>query len=498
MQLGEAFVSITGKDLGLSKALSAAERQTDGMVGRMNSKFAGIGSKLAAGIAMLGGGAFLKDAIEKAGKAEERQHFLRKSLEQTGDAAEANVQKLNDYAKGLANLTIYTKGSIVEGMALMHNIGVQTSQLEEASKAAIGLAAKYKIDLDTAFMLVGRAATGNTRMLARYGIVVAQTGTASEKFAQVLRNGVGAFNIAEAAAQTTEGKFTRLGNSISALATTLGTALLPYLTAFVNIAQLVADRVSGMGDTWVKLVVGVGLAVGAIALVVKIVNTMTTAWTMATEAVAACKAAMEDWSVVAKIAAAVTAVGLIMAGIKAATGATSSKITDDIKSQSDAYEKQAEAIARANKERATSKPADAPKVESAHKQAIEDSSKAEIGFAQAIVERIKARREQIAQDQEARRQEIGFQQASDIWRGGAIAGMRERYASSQSRRGLFEFNWQRGGGGSLDPSSIYAGWEYARAAKEMVALQKQTNTQLASALSYLRNLDPTYAGAYTP
>jgi hypothetical protein len=97
-------------------------------------------------------------------------------------------------------------------MAYAKNLGVTTNKLEEATTAAIGLAAKYRLDLKTAFMLVGRASKGQTQMLTRYGIVLDESLTAQEKFNAILKIGADNFYLAEAAAKETKGAIIQLKN----------------------------------------------------------------------------------------------------------------------------------------------------------------------------------------------------------------------------------------------------------------------------------------------
>ena len=129
---------------------------------------------------------------------------LNASLTNTSTYSAQFSQALQDNASALQKLTIYGDEAILSGTALMQNIGNMSADvLPKAQKAALGLAAAYGMSLETAFQMVGKAAAGNTAPLGRYGIVLDESLSQTEKFAKVLEIGAGKFGLAEAAAKTT-------------------------------------------------------------------------------------------------------------------------------------------------------------------------------------------------------------------------------------------------------------------------------------------------------
>ena len=153
----------------------------------------------------------IRSITEAAMAQEQAEHRLAAALANTGDASQRTVRQLQQFAAQLQRLTIYGDEQTLEQMAYAKNLGVTTEQLRAATVAAMGLAAKYKLDLQTAMMLVGRASQGQTQMLTRYGIVLDENLSAQEKFNAILRLGVEAFELAEAEAETTAGSLKQLG-----------------------------------------------------------------------------------------------------------------------------------------------------------------------------------------------------------------------------------------------------------------------------------------------
>ena len=163
---------------------------------------------------------------------------------------ENNARNLSSYADELMNVTIYDDEMIKNAMSTMQNIAKFSSveTLEQATKAAMGLADAFGMDLNTAMMLVGKAAAGNTAMLGRYGIVLDETASQEEKFNQVLQIGASYFSISEERAKSSTGKLEQLKNSWGELQEMLAGGIVPILSKTVDILKPLIDRIAGAKD----------------------------------------------------------------------------------------------------------------------------------------------------------------------------------------------------------------------------------------------------------
>ncbi len=177
---------------------------------------------------------------------------LTAAMRNHSDQSGIMVTDLEKYAAEMQRATIYGDELILSQMAYAKNLGVTTDKLKAAAKAAIGLAAKYRIDLQSAMMLIGRASQGQTQMLTRYGIVLDESLTAQEKFNAVLRIGADSFYLAEEAAKTSAGQLAQFKNTVGDLKEELGEGLLPAilevvkaLTFLIKVDRQAAISVSG-------------------------------------------------------------------------------------------------------------------------------------------------------------------------------------------------------------------------------------------------------------
>ncbi len=236
-KLAELIVDINAKLAPLKGSLAKANAM-------LKRGFAGMRrmarrAAIAIGVALV---AALAWATKAAAVQEDAEVSLAAALRKTGDATEKNMRGLKKYAATLQETTKFGDEEIIAQMAYAKNLGVSTAQLKAAAKAAIGLAAKYKLDLRTAMMLVGRASQGQTQMLTRYGIVLDEGLTSQEKFNEVLLIGASAFELAEAAASSTTGKLKQLWNTIGDIAEVIGAPLLKKIGAVAKSVKEWADE----------------------------------------------------------------------------------------------------------------------------------------------------------------------------------------------------------------------------------------------------------------
>lgn len=165
----------------------------------------------------IGGGIYaVKRALGAVTEAvivqEKAEIDLAAAIGETNNRHSRAVASLKAYAAAMQRLTVHGDEEILSQMAYAANLGVTKDRLEKATTAAIGLAAKYRIDLRSAMMLVGRASQGQTQMLTRYGIVLDQTLSNEEKFNRLLEIGAGAFGLATAETKSAEGAMKQLSN----------------------------------------------------------------------------------------------------------------------------------------------------------------------------------------------------------------------------------------------------------------------------------------------
>jgi hypothetical protein len=477
---------ITGKDAGLRAAIAKAEGDSiklakvmEAQAKRVKEAWASLGMSMSLYVTapILAGFAV---ASKAASEAEDAQAELAAALSRTGEASTATMNRLREYAESVMKTTIYDDEAIISGMAYAKNLGVQTSQLEETAKAAIGLAAKYRLDVNTAFMLLGRASQGATSMLGRYGIVLDQNMTKAQKFAAVLKLGTEAFSLAEARARTISGRFEQFKVALQECAEAFGAALLPIMNIFLGVIKPMVDWFSNLHPVIKAFILVIGGIAAAIGPAILAISALASAWQILSKsAVAAMVAqlvATQRWALVAAAVAAVTGAVLLVSKAMGDGYASMDKYLKELNKQAKgavksvgdvgaAAKKQSEASAHAGEE--ARKAADAVTLK------YRDQAQS----IWAIYEGLKSAREE---DEKRQRAAIGWKSLGDIWKGAAEQGALHRFGPQSSYR---EKIGGRGAGQAVEPGA----WNEAMAIwRRQEASQKRMDNFLAAIADTLR------------
>jgi hypothetical protein len=196
----------------------------DGAEKGMESAFSGIKGKLLGLVAAIGGAFTLRAVIGAAGQAEAAVNSFNSSLAAAGNFSDAASARFQAFAESMQNITTVEGDAIVQNAALLASVGRLSGEgLERATKAALDLSAGMNIDLQTAFSVVAKAASGNTSALSRYGIKIQETGDVTRDFqAALLRLNQTFGGTAEAKVNTFEGALAQLWNRFGDLLKVVG------------------------------------------------------------------------------------------------------------------------------------------------------------------------------------------------------------------------------------------------------------------------------------
>lgn len=158
----------------------------------------------------------ISEPIKAAEEQEDAINRLNAALKINGNLTPEVSKSLQDFASELQNVSRFADDVILNGVALLQTLApLSEVGLKEATQAALDLASGLRIDVNTAFNLVGRAATGNVELFSRYGLQIKKAATDSETFANTLKgiqNQFGGRALADT--ETFAGGIQRVRNSI--------------------------------------------------------------------------------------------------------------------------------------------------------------------------------------------------------------------------------------------------------------------------------------------
>lgn len=242
MAEAQASLVLRLKDL-ISKELSIVGSKVEELGKKLEKSkfiFAGVFGSIVAGVG-LSVKAFAEEEIAIA--------TLTQALKNQGDARQSTVEDLKSFAGELQKVTNFADDQILSTQSLLVTYGATGEQLKKMTKATLDLAAAKNIDLRSAADLLGKAFAGETSMLSRYGIIVDENLTKSEKFAEAMRKiNETMGGAAMAQAQTFTGAMARLKNIFGDFMETIGARFAPMLTAVADGLGELIGKFSGLSE----------------------------------------------------------------------------------------------------------------------------------------------------------------------------------------------------------------------------------------------------------
>jgi len=206
----------------------------------------------------------IKSVTQAAMVQQTAERNLRAALALTNNATAATIASLKAYAAEMQRVTTYGDEQIIDQMAYAKTMGVTTDQLKDATKAAIGLAAGFRMDLAEAFRVVALAAQGETSQLKRRGIIIDQNLSVEEKRLAVLREGHKRFSLATDATRDAAGAAEQASKAWGDAKEALGAGLLPAVTKTSKAMTKWLRENQQWIASWADSVVdGIGIVIGA-------------------------------------------------------------------------------------------------------------------------------------------------------------------------------------------------------------------------------------------
>ena len=164
----------------------------------------------------------LKTTIAAAIEAENVDRALESALQITGQAAGGAAKHFKDYASALQKKTVYDDEAIKSAQALMIQMGLSVSVMDEATRATVGLASVFHMDLEAAARAVAQGFEGNYRTL---GMLIPQVRTATtdaEKHAAMIQGLADYYGRATAEVGTFGGQLKQAKSAWGELKETIG------------------------------------------------------------------------------------------------------------------------------------------------------------------------------------------------------------------------------------------------------------------------------------
>ena len=209
--------------------MGRAVRDAMGSLRSLGRFAAGVGRGIARAFkgAAIGIGAMAGALAYSAKQFAEQQQAdvdLAAAIRKRGDAVDEMLLKLQAEAVAIQKETKYGDELIQSLQAQAINMGIASDEATDATKAALGLAKAYGLDVVSAMRLVTRARVGDTATLKRYGIVLDDTLDAEQKYQAILKIGQSNYSLVQEEVKTLSGRFSQFKNAIGDVVQAFGGA----------------------------------------------------------------------------------------------------------------------------------------------------------------------------------------------------------------------------------------------------------------------------------
>ena len=254
--LAELVAKITADSTELKKGLTEADKDFS-LFGQKTSK-----TLKNVGLAAMGAGLAIVAGLGLATKAAEEERIgiarLQIQLKNVGVA----YDEVKGSLEGVISATQRKTGIADDQQrSALGDLILVTGDYQRALELlplALDLAAAKQMDLGMAAELVGKVAQGNMSVLSRYGIVLDENATASEALAIIQERVAGA-------AEATASPFEILKASLSDMTESIGAALLPTISSFIEKATVIIEKIKDWIALNPELIKGL-LAVGIVLI----------------------------------------------------------------------------------------------------------------------------------------------------------------------------------------------------------------------------------------
>lgn len=196
---------------------------------------------------------FLKDSVSAAAESELAFAEMSASLERAGMSSKKTQDSLVAFTASIQQRMGIADEAVARSVQVFIDYGATASEAMDRVRVAADLAAAKHMDLESATQLLAKASMGATAMLGRYGIVVDESASSSEKFAQAIEQINAQFGGAAVAQMSTyAGQVKLLAQNYDDLKESVGRLAVPYLSDLASRLNDVFVIVNSNLSIWEK------------------------------------------------------------------------------------------------------------------------------------------------------------------------------------------------------------------------------------------------------
>ncbi len=260
----DLIIRISAQSDEFKDSLDSISKQTEGL----EDTLASVAKISAVAFAALSAEVFT--SVKAFGEQQRAMAEVNLALQNQGIYTTELAANYRAVAEAIEGKTGVDAEAITSGQALLQGLIGQTQITDNLTKAVVDLAAAKKIDLASAFELVGKGINGNIVGLQKLGITIDEQGSKSEKLGQITDILNQKFGGQAEAATAGVGSFKLLEAAVSNLQKEIGERLAPTVESSI---RTVTNFINTLKENkplldFVTYVGGAGLALTALGVAV--------------------------------------------------------------------------------------------------------------------------------------------------------------------------------------------------------------------------------------
>jgi hypothetical protein len=247
----------------LTKGDPSGAKTVTGSLDQLGNTADRVGKRMALGVTapLLG---FAAVAVKTYATQQKAEVELAAAIKATGGEAESLLPKYKAMASAIQAQTIIGDEQTLALAATATQMGINSEQMDDTIKGAIGLSKAFGLDLTMATRASAAALQGNTSLLTRYIPQLATVTDESEKLSIAMEGMERGFKQAQAEAESVEGQIQQAKNAMGDLAEVIGERLSSHVAGLALSLKTVAEGAQNVNPMFLD--VGVGAAAMAAAL----------------------------------------------------------------------------------------------------------------------------------------------------------------------------------------------------------------------------------------
>ena len=245
--MGTTVKKLDVKLVANNSQLKSGLKQSTQQVNSFSKSLKSMGGVMAGAFAITKVASFFKESVKLYGIQEQAEKKLSDSIKATGGSVAELLPRYKNLASEIQKVTTVGDEQVLGLISLGKVMGIADTEMEKATKGAIGLSKAFGIDLNTSMKMIAAGIQGDTTLLNRYVPQLRFATTQAEKMAIMNEAMANGWEVATGEAETFTGKMEQLSNVMGDIREGIGKVIAETMTEpLKDLGEWVTENQSGI------------------------------------------------------------------------------------------------------------------------------------------------------------------------------------------------------------------------------------------------------------